>query len=79
MPDCDPEKALAAYFNEVNTVKPLTKAEESNLLRELAASGDWDDAREKCGEKINRRSSCSSLEHCTRTLRFERLHLASWN
>jgi RNA polymerase primary sigma factor len=52
MPDYDPEKALAMYINEVSTVKPLSKDEESNLFRELAEPGDWDDARESVAGKL---------------------------
>lgn len=35
-----------------NTVKPLSKDEETELFRELSGPGDWDEARKKAGRRI---------------------------
>ncbi len=46
MENHDPDDPVAMYIIEVGSAKPLVKDEETKLFRELAGSGDWDDAEE---------------------------------
>src|SRR5579864_5333679 len=48
----NPDDPLAVYMREVGSLAPLAKDEETQLLRELAASGDWDEARENVARRV---------------------------
>jgi RNA polymerase primary sigma factor len=52
MENHDPDNPVAMYISEVGSVKPLAKDEETKLFRELAGSGDWDDARENVARRL---------------------------
>jgi len=52
MENHDPDDPVAVYISEVGSVKPLTKDEETKLLRELAAPPLGSSAG-KCCKKIN--------------------------
>jgi DNA-directed RNA polymerase sigma subunit (sigma70/sigma32) len=52
MENHDPNDPVAVYINEVGGLKPLAKDEETKLFRELAGSGDWDNARENVARRL---------------------------
>jgi RNA polymerase primary sigma factor len=52
MENRDPDDPVAVYINEVGGLQPIAKDEETKLFRELAGSGDWDDARENVARRL---------------------------
>ena len=52
MGNYDPNDPVAVYIDEACTVEPLTKTEESNLFRELAGPGDWNEAQENVARRL---------------------------